>query len=85
VVPLLAHHELAASLGAYALGLSGASVAVLWKLATGPAAARLQRRAPRPRDGDGRPDRSGRLVVRSAAPSAASDAAGGSDGWSDGP
>jgi hypothetical protein len=47
VTLLLAHHELAASVGAYALGLSGATVAVLWRLAAAPLLGRLRRRPER--------------------------------------
>jgi hypothetical protein len=53
VIVLLAHHELTASLGAYALGLSGASVALLWRASTRPALQRVRDRVRR-RSADGR-------------------------------
>jgi hypothetical protein len=44
VIVLLAHHELAASISAYALGLSGASVALLWRASTRPTVQRVRDR-----------------------------------------
>jgi hypothetical protein len=44
VIVLLAHHELAASVSAYALGLSGASVALLWRASTRPTLRRVRER-----------------------------------------
>jgi hypothetical protein len=44
MIVLLAHHELAASISAYAIGLSGASVALLWRASTRPAVQRVRDR-----------------------------------------
>lgn len=44
MIVLLAHHELAANLSAYALGLSGASVALLWRASTRPTVRRVRDR-----------------------------------------
>jgi hypothetical protein len=44
VIVLLAHHELVASVSAYALGLSGAGVALLWRASTRPALRRIRGR-----------------------------------------